>query len=157
MVCPFPQGVFVFSSPCEYKVCPVSICGAAVPETLRIRGAYVLTPKRGRLMPSVLRGSLLVRCTSSPSPATDSVVISLVSLVFPFLTGKENARKPAGAVGKSRSSGAAKPGLPLPRPCRQGPPACPSLNAPAPGRPGTAASATLPGPAPPAAADADGS
>lgn len=94
-----------------------------------------------------------------PSPVTDSAVISILSLVLPSLLGTENARKPAGAVGKSRSGGAAQVGLRLPRPCRQGPPACPPPNTPAPGRSGTAASATLPGPAQLslAAASADGS
>lgn len=103
--------------------------------------------------------SLLVRCTRSPSPVADSAVISILSLVLPSLPGTENARNPAGAVGKSRSGGAAQVGLRLPRPCRQGPPACPPPNTPAPGRSGTAASATLPGPAQLslAAADADGS
>lgn len=94
VVCPLPQGVFVSSSPCEYKVCPISICGAAVSESLRIRDVFVLTPKRGRLMPSVLRSSLLVRRTRSPSPATGSVVISLVSLVLPSSMGQKTPGNP---------------------------------------------------------------
>lgn len=89
------------------------------------------------------------RTLRASSPTVGSRVIPPTSLVPLSLTLTEKARKPASAVGKSRSGGAAEPGLRLPRPCRQGPPARPPPSAREPGQPGTAASETQPGPARP--------
>lgn len=151
-VCPPPpSGIPVSPSPCEYKVCPTSIrgtavsslCGSAVPmcylpnadDSCPRYSEFVTGARHPLPLPRHGQRSHLNFLSSAPLP--------------PSLPGTENARKPAGAVGKSRSGGAAQGGLRLPRPCRQGPPACPLPNARAPGRPGTAASATLPGPAQP--------
>lgn len=67
--CAPPSGVPVSPSPCEYKVCPTSTRGAAVSESLRIRGAYVLPPKRGRFMPSVLRVRYWYAAPAPPPPS----------------------------------------------------------------------------------------
>lgn len=66
---PPPRGLPGSPSPCEYNVCPTAIRGAAVSESLRIRGAYVLPPKRGRLMPSVLSIRYWYAAPAPPPPS----------------------------------------------------------------------------------------
>ena len=112
----------------------------------------VVPPKRGRLVPAGPLGFVTRTLPSAPSPTPHTPWAEEPSHSSPCChspsPGQKRLENP-GAVGKSRSGCAAEPGLRLPRPRRQGPPARPPPNAQAPSWPGTAASATLPGPAQP--------
>lgn len=152
-VCPPPGPISsapVSPSSCEYNVYPTFIRGAPVSRSLLVRGGTPKTRTISARRSSRVRypdAALRPLPTPPDTPWAEEPSHSSPCCLSPSL-GQKRLENP-GAVGKSRSGCAAEPGLRLPRPRRQGPPARPPPNAQAPSWPGTAASATLPGPAQP--------
>lgn len=109
----------------EYNVCPTFIRGGPVSLTFRIHGG-TLKPRTPSACESSCKSLPKAALPPQPPPRRHGQHSHLTCLPGAFLSRWDRkGRKPAGAVGKSRSGSAAEPRLRLPRPRRQGPPARP--------------------------------